>query len=194
LARIAFSGSSRGTAGSVLRRSRAVAGAPARVPRHRSGRAASSRDMVLRVAKKGRFVSVAQGAVLILLASSALSLRVQAFDPNTGRTYIFDTTSCGQYNQDRKLPGPGSADKMFVAGWLTAYNSLVSGADVEGDSRLDDTFYGWTTTALTTHLRRCKQGCSISAERSHPALQDQSDPSEINTPDLRIPQARRACG
>jgi hypothetical protein len=78
-------------------------------------------------------------ALVVVAASVALSSSVDAFDPKTGTAYGFDTTSCGQYSQDRKMPGANSADRLFIAGWLTAYNALVPGGNISGDFRLDDT-------------------------------------------------------
>lgn len=65
----------------------------------------------------------------------------RAFDPATGQIYLFNTTSCGQYMQDRKLPGNFGAhatDGFYIAGWLSAYNALVPHADISGDTKLDD--------------------------------------------------------
>jgi hypothetical protein len=52
-------------------------------------------------------------------------------------------TTCGQYAGDRRLPvdvGEHASDRSYVAGWLSAYNALVSGRNLSGgDARLDDT-------------------------------------------------------
>jgi hypothetical protein len=51
-------------------------------------------------------------------------------------------TTCGQYARDRRLPpnvGEHASDRSYVAGWLSAYNALVSGRNIGGgDARLDD--------------------------------------------------------
>jgi|SRR5215475_7297696 len=52
-------------------------------------------------------------------------------------------TTCGQYARDRRLPltvGEHASDRSYVAGWLSAYNALVSGHNIGGgNARLDDT-------------------------------------------------------
>jgi hypothetical protein len=53
------------------------------------------------------------------------------------------STTCGKYAEDRRLPpnvGNHAADRVYVAGWLLAYNALVPGGNISGgDARLDDT-------------------------------------------------------
>jgi len=54
----------------------------------------------------------------------------------------FYETSCGRYAQDRKLPkgvGNHASDEAFIGGWLSAYNVIVPGGNIKGDTRLDDT-------------------------------------------------------
>lgn len=80
--------------------------------------------------------------VISLAAFIMLVCPAGAFISNTGEIWIFATTSCGQYAQDRKLPkgiGESAMDENYVAGWLTALNALMPGINIKGDARLDDT-------------------------------------------------------
>jgi hypothetical protein len=56
--------------------------------------------------------------------------------------WVWHVTTCGQYTEDRRLSagtGMSAVDRGYVAGWLSAYNSVVRGANLSGrDSRLDD--------------------------------------------------------
>jgi hypothetical protein len=104
-------------------------------------------------------------ALVVVAASVALSPSVEAFDPKTGAAYAFDTTSCGQYSQDRKMTGPNSADRLFVAGWLTAYNALVPGGNINGDFRVDDTML-WLDHYCLDHPFDTMQGGLINFART----------------------------
>jgi hypothetical protein len=109
-------------------------------------------------------------ALAVAAASVVLSQPTEGFDPKTGTTYVFDITSCGQFSQDRKMPGPSSADKLYVAGWLSAYNALVPGADISGDFRLDDTLL-WLDSYCHDHpFDTMQAGLSSFARTVAPSL------------------------
>jgi len=60
----------------------------------------------------------------------------------TGKVYQFSVRHCGEYAQDRKLPdgvGMNAIDTWYVAGWLTAYNDMVPGGNIEGDGAVNST-------------------------------------------------------
>jgi hypothetical protein len=56
-------------------------------------------------------------------------------------TFWWYKTTCGQYAEDRRLPrndGQHASDAAYIAGWLSAYNALMPGGNLRGDSVPDD--------------------------------------------------------
>jgi hypothetical protein len=86
-----------------------------------------------------RLLIIAMG--LWFLAPSPTNAFEQLKDQGQYHTYFYKT-GCGQYAQDRKLPkgvGAHASDESYVAGWLSAYNAIVPGGNIQGDTRIDDT-------------------------------------------------------
>jgi hypothetical protein len=79
---------------------------------------------------------------LIVLGTPASAFEVLP-DGSVKVGSFWDITTCGQYAADRRLPpntGRNGFDKEYIAGWLSAYNALVSGHNIGGgDAQLDNT-------------------------------------------------------
>lgn len=83
------------------------------------------------------FIIAAMGLLVPVLAN--------AFEMNGEHTiylYYWNKVSCGQFAQARKLPkgeGVNASIEIFVSGWLSAFNAITAGGNIEGDGRIDDT-------------------------------------------------------
>jgi hypothetical protein len=76
------------------------------------------------------------GFVAIVLLTTSL-----VADPSTAyeitkegavKLWYRHSTTCGQYAEDRRLPpnvGNHASDRVYVAGWLSAYDALVPGGN-----------------------------------------------------------------
>jgi hypothetical protein len=109
--------------------------------------------MTLGNAAARRFASVAHqsggmrrfiAALLLTTASTADPTLAYEISKDGGVTiWYWQTTTCGQYAQERRLPpnvGNHASERAYVAGWLSAYDALVAGGNISGgDARLDDT-------------------------------------------------------
>jgi hypothetical protein len=84
------------------------------------------------------------------------SVQSGAFETRTDggeKTVWWYNTTCGQYAQDRRLPpdvGQHASDKAYISGWLSAYNALVPGGNIRGDSAPDDTML-WLDRYCSDH-------------------------------------------
>jgi len=115
-------------------------------------------------------------AIVAISVSSALATpsHVHAYDAVTGELFIFNLTTCGQYAEDRKLPRDVDAhllDRLYIKGWLSAYNMLVSGANVRGDATVDDTMLWLERYCFNHPFATLQDGLANFAKQTTPAVQ-----------------------
>jgi hypothetical protein len=107
-------------------------------------------------------------AILVTLTLAASGARA-----NDGRSfYVFDSTSCGEYANDRKLPdgvGRHFADKVYVAGWLSAINwSYPDTYNITGRADLDSVML-WLDKFCREHpLEKLPEGLIDFVNESYP--------------------------
>jgi hypothetical protein len=78
---------------------------------------------------------------ILLSLTAALCLAASAahpFDPKSDEAFVFFDTSCGQWLSDRTKSAQSAADRLYVAGWLSAWNFYVPGANLRGEHWVDD--------------------------------------------------------
>jgi hypothetical protein len=115
-------------------------------------------------------------AVLLVTTTSAAypTVAYEILKDGGVKLWFWDTRTCGQYAQDRRLPpnvGNHAIDRIYVAGWLSAYDALMSGGNISGgDARLDDTMLWLDRYCLDHPFETVQSGLSEFSLKIAPSL------------------------
>jgi hypothetical protein len=117
-----------------------------------------------------------------IIAALLVTTEVSTADPTAAHEiskdggvtfYRWHSTTCGQYVQDRRLApnvGNHASDRAYVAGWLSAYDALMPGGNINGgDARLDDTMLWLDRYCLDHPFESIQNGLVDSTLRSRQA-------------------------
>lgn len=121
----------------------------------------------------GKIIRIAAIACAFLFLASGANAAVLA---QPRYAFAFNLTTCGQYAEDRKLPGgtdTNATDRFYVAGWLSATNMLGTAKQpLWGDTALDNAMLWLDGYCLKHPFSTLQQGL-LSLTKYGPNLQDE---------------------